>query len=253
METLIKKVKHGTVRADADQRCRRAGTARTRIPAIWGGELAEFLATVRQVSDRSRRCSWPAPLGFGDRRRRRPRRRSAAVAAGVENAARRGRSQTYPHDRAAFTQGLRAASRARSTRAPAWWGSRACGEVELATGRVIRKIDVPPPIFAEGLALVGDRLIQLTWQHGSALRLRPADVRASRASFTYRGEGWGLCHDGTQLVMSDGSSNLTIRNAADFSVIRTVARDAGRPAARSLERARMRRRRGLRQRVDARI
>ena len=91
-------------------------------------------------------------------------------------------------------------------------GQSSLREVELATGRVIRKIDVPPPIFAEGLALVGDQPDSAHVAERQGARLRPADVCA-QGEFTYRGEGWGLCHDGSELVMSDGSANLTIRRA----------------------------------------
>ncbi len=142
-----------------------------------------------------------------------------AVAAGVENL-RVEVLKTYPHDRKAFTQGL-VLHQGTFYESTGLVGQSTLRQVELATGRVIRKIDVPPPYFAEGLALVGDRLMQLTWQHGKAF-VYDRRTFAKQNELTYRGEGWGLCHDGTNLVMSDGSSNLTIRNASDFTVIRTV-------------------------------
>ena len=68
-----------------------------------------------------------------------------------------------------------------------------------------------PDLFGEGLALVGDRLVQLTWQEETALVWDPADLSSRRASSRYEGEGWGLCaHDGSRLVMSDGSDRLTV-------------------------------------------
>jgi glutamine cyclotransferase len=128
--------------------------------------------------------------------------------------------KTYPHDRAAFTQGL-VLHQGVLYESTGLVGKSSLRQVELETGRVIRKIDVPPPYFAEGLALAGDRLIQLTWQHGRAF-IYDRRTLARQGEFTYRGEGWGLCHDGKQLVMSDGSANLTYRNASDFTVARTV-------------------------------
>jgi glutaminyl-peptide cyclotransferase len=86
---------------------------------------------------------------------------------------------------------------------------------------VIRKVDVPPPIFAEGLTLVGDRLVQLTWQNGKAL-VYSRQSFAPVGEFAYRGEGWGLCTAGAELVMSDGSATLTFRRPTDFSVVRTL-------------------------------
>jgi glutamine cyclotransferase len=86
---------------------------------------------------------------------------------------------------------------------------------------VIRKVDVPAPLFAEGLAVAGDTLIQLTWQHGRAL-VYDKRTFARQREFSYRGEGWGLCHNGSELVMSDGSDTLTFRKPSDFSVARTL-------------------------------
>jgi glutaminyl-peptide cyclotransferase len=128
--------------------------------------------------------------------------------------------RTYPHDRAAFTQGLVLDS-GRLYESTGNVGQSTLREVELDTGRVIRKVDVPPPLFAEGLALVDNRIIQLTWKHGRAL-VYDRRTFAKQSELTYRGEGWGLCHDGAQLVMSDGSDALTIRKPADFAVVRTL-------------------------------
>jgi glutamine cyclotransferase len=128
--------------------------------------------------------------------------------------------QTYPHDRAAFTQGL-VFDDGRLLESTGLVGQSSLREVELATGRVIRKIDVPRPIFAEGLALVGDELIQLTWRTQLAIRYdRRSFTR--RGEFAYQGEGWGICYDGRQLVMSNGSADLTVRRPTDFSVTRTI-------------------------------
>jgi len=129
--------------------------------------------------------------------------------------------RSYPHDKDAFTQGL-LLDGGKLYESTGLVGRSSLREVDLETGRVIRKVDVPPPIFAEGLALAGDRLIQLTWQNNRALQYDRRTF-ASRGEFTYPGEGWGLCTAGDQLVMSDGSANLTIRRAADFGVVRTVA------------------------------
>ena len=129
--------------------------------------------------------------------------------------------QTYPHDRAAFTQGL-LLDNGKLFESTGQVGQSSLREVELKTGRVIRKVDVPPPVFAEGLAVTGNTLIQLTWQNGRALVYDKRSF-ARTGEFTYKGEGWGLCTSGEELVMSDGSSNLTFRRAKDFSVLRTVA------------------------------
>jgi len=128
--------------------------------------------------------------------------------------------RSYPHDRAAFTQGLLLHA-GRLYESTGLVGQSTLREVEVETGRVIRTTNVAPPIFAEGLTLVGDRLIQLTWQNGKAL-LYDRQSFARQGEFTYQGEGWGLCTAGDKIVMSNGSSSLTIRSPKDFSVQNTI-------------------------------
>ncbi len=153
-----------------------------------------------------------------------PREQTGAPKAATTSSTERLKVQvlrSYPHDRAAFTQGLLIDS-GKVFESTGLVGQSTLREVELQTGRVIRKVDVPRPIFAEGLAVVGDNLIQLTWQSGKAL-VYDKRTFARAGEFSYRGEGWGLCTSGNELVMSDGSANLTFRRATDFSVVRTVA------------------------------
>jgi glutaminyl-peptide cyclotransferase len=135
---------------------------------------------------------------------------------------------TYPHDPEAFTQGL-------LWHEGALWestgqhGQSELRQVELQSGRVLRRVKLAPDFFAEGLARVGERFFQLTWQEGLALvwdarRLEEVD------RFRYRGEGWGLCFDGQRLVMSDGSSTLTFRDPVTFAETgRVEVRMWGRP------------------------
>ncbi len=136
--------------------------------------------------------------------------------------------QTYPHDPNAFTQGLVLAG-GRLFESTGLEGRSSLREVDLATGRVLRKLDVPEPVFAEGLALVGTRLFQITWKHQTAYTYE-RDTFAKGPSFPYTGEGWGLCHDGQELVMSDGSARLTFRGPETFRATReVVVREGGRP------------------------
>ena len=128
--------------------------------------------------------------------------------------------QNYPHDAGAFTQGLlmRNGLLYEST---GLVGRSSLREVELATGQVQRIHDIPAPFFAEGLALVGEQLIQLTWTNQVAFLYDRASF-ASQGQFTYTTQGWGLCYDGTHLVMSDGTSLLYFRDPATFQVVRSV-------------------------------
>jgi glutaminyl-peptide cyclotransferase len=86
---------------------------------------------------------------------------------------------------------------------------------------VLRERPLPRDQFGEGLALVGNRLYVLTYREGVA---NVYDGRTFRQAGTrrYRGEGWGLCYDGTRLVQSNGSSRLTFRDPATFRAARSV-------------------------------
>lgn len=93
--------------------------------------------------------------------------------------------------------------------------------MEPTTGRVVRKRRLSDRLFAEGLALVGDELYQLTWTSGRAFVLRQNDFSLVR-EHRYSGQGWGLAYDGERLVMSDGSATLRFRDPHTFRVVREV-------------------------------
>jgi glutaminyl-peptide cyclotransferase len=133
--------------------------------------------------------------------------------------------ESYPHDPGAFTQGLVLAG-GRLFESTGLEGRSSLREVELKTGKVLRKLDVPAPIFAEGLALVGTRLFQITWKHGQALTY-DRDSFKKGATFEYDGEGWGLCYNGQDIVMSDGSARLTFRGPETFRPVRELTVRAG--------------------------
>ena len=128
--------------------------------------------------------------------------------------------QTYPHDRDAFTQGLiwRDGILYEST---GLVGRSSLRKVDLASGAVKQQVAVAAPYFAEGLAEVGNRLFQLTWQHGRVF-VYDKNTLNRVGEMSYQGEGWGLCHDGRSLIMSNGSDALTVRDPQTFAVTRTI-------------------------------
>ena len=136
---------------------------------------------------------------------------------------------TFPHDSSSFTQGL-VFHDGQFYESTGLEGESTLRRVEIATGRTLQRVDVPPQYFAEGLALVGDELLQLTWQSKIGFVYDRASFQMKR-TFTYNTEGWGIAYDGTsQLVMSDGSDTLTFLDPKTFAVTRTLkVQDAGRP------------------------
>jgi len=126
------------------------------------------------------------------------------------------------HDREAFTQGLVLGPDGRLFESTGWRGQSSVREVDPLTGSVLRSRSQPDQQFSEGLALVGDELVQLTWQAGVARRYQ-ADTFEVVRRHRYRGEGWGLCYDGERLVMSDGSDKLTFRDVETFKKLGSVS------------------------------
>lgn len=128
--------------------------------------------------------------------------------------------RTFPHDRQAFTQGLvyEGGFLYEST---GLFGSSSLRKVELETGQVLKKIDIESQFFAEGLALFGGRAIQLTWttQVGFIYDQESFD---RIGGFTYSGEGWGLTHDGSSLIMSNGTDEIRFLDPTNFQVRRTI-------------------------------
>ncbi len=138
---------------------------------------------------------------------------------------------SYPHDPDAFTQGLAWAD-GRLFESTGQLGHSSLREVELATGRVLRRAALAPWLFGEGIAAVGDRIVQLTWHQQQAF-VRDRDTFELRATFTYPGEGWGLAWDGRRLIMSDGSATLFFRDPETFAEQgRITVTDAGAPVTR---------------------
>ncbi len=126
---------------------------------------------------------------------------------------------SIPHDPEAFTQGLLVHD-SRLYESTGIVGRTSLREIDLHTGEILRKINVPK-IFGEGLAFFDGKFVQITYQDMRAFVYNARDFRFLE-EFAYTGEGWGLTFDGESLVMSDGSENLTFRDPRTFEVRRQV-------------------------------
>ena len=135
---------------------------------------------------------------------------------------------TWPHDRKAFTQGL-VFHQGALLESTGLNGHSTLRRVELLTGRVLQQIQLPSQYFAEGLALVGSNLFQLTWQNEKCFVYDLESFRQEK-EFVYSGEGWGLTTDSQSLIMSNGTDQLRFLDPKTFTVTRTVkVGAAGRP------------------------
>ncbi|MEV4310932.1 glutaminyl-peptide cyclotransferase [Actinocrispum sp. NPDC049592] len=127
---------------------------------------------------------------------------------------------TLPHDTSAFTEGLEFDG------TTLYEGTGLEGQsqiriTDVSTGAVTKKADLPDPMFGEGITIVGDKLWQLTYKDGVAIQ-RDKNTLAELKRATYTGEGWGLCHDGKRLVMSNGTDELTFRDPDTFAQVGSV-------------------------------
>lgn len=123
--------------------------------------------------------------------------------------------EEIPHDPAAFTQGLELADGV-LYEGTGLEGKSSIRRVDPATGEVTEQSDLPADLFGEGITVAGDSIWQITWQDGVAIR-RDKSTLAEQERVSYDGEGWGLCHDGDRLIMSDGTDHLTFRDVDTFA------------------------------------
>ena len=126
----------------------------------------------------------------------------------------------YPHDPQAYTQGL-LYENGYLYESTGLNGRSSLRMVDLETGRVLQKADVPQNYFAEGLASWGSSLIQLTWQSHIAFVYDRFSFRLLH-TFTYQGEGWGLTTSSKNLIMSDGTATLRFFDPGTFREVRHI-------------------------------
>jgi len=126
----------------------------------------------------------------------------------------------WPHDSNAFTQGLILVD-GKLLESTGQEGSSSLRRVELETGKILKKVDVPVPYFAEGIAVLNAKIYQLTWQHQLGF-IYDLQTFERVGDFKYQGEGWGLTTDGTSLIMSDGSNRLRFIDPSNSRVTKTI-------------------------------
>lgn len=128
---------------------------------------------------------------------------------------------TIPHDTSAFTEGFEI------DQGTLWEGTGLAGrsqlrELDPATGAVRRSVPLPGQLFGEGIAVVGDRIWQLTYQDDTVLEWDRATLTPMR-QLPLDDEGWGLCFDGTRLVRSNGRAELHFQDPTTFAPTGSVA------------------------------
>ena len=126
----------------------------------------------------------------------------------------------YPHDETAFTQGL-LIDNGVLYESTGIRGDSSLRCVELETGEILRFHALPNQYFGEGITIFDDKIIQLTWQSNKGFVYDKESFELLQ-EFSYSTEGWGITHNGSQLIMSDGTSTLHFLDSETFQKIGQV-------------------------------
>ncbi|MEC3913517.1 glutaminyl-peptide cyclotransferase [Nocardia sp. CDC160] len=135
---------------------------------------------------------------------------------------------TRPHDPGAFTEGLEVDGSV-LYESTGLSGHSYIQATDLSSGAELARVDLPAPLFGEGITRVGDLLWQLTYKDGIAIARDPATLTEIRRT-RFDGEGWGLCTRGNRVLMSNGGATLTFRDPQTFAVTGTVTLTSHRDA-----------------------
>jgi glutamine cyclotransferase len=122
---------------------------------------------------------------------------------------------SFPHDSTAFTQGLTFID-GELYEGTGLNGHSSIRRVELGTGKVLQRCDLPQKYFGEGITIWEDKLVQLTWKSKTGF-IYDRRTFVMRSSFSYPTSGWGLTHDDKRFIMSDGSDTIYFRDPETFA------------------------------------
>jgi glutamine cyclotransferase len=130
----------------------------------------------------------------------------------------------YPHDKDAYTQGLFFYNDY-LYESTGLYGQSSLRKVQISNGDVIKKINIAPLYFCEGIVKLADKIYQLTWESHKGFIY---DLDFTKiGEFSYPGEGWGITTDGKYLIISDGSNYLSFYEPATMNIIKTISVEDG--------------------------
>ncbi|MEL7497057.1 MAG: glutaminyl-peptide cyclotransferase [Planctomycetota bacterium] len=128
----------------------------------------------------------------------------------------------YPHDQTAFTQGL-VMHDGCLWESTGRYGESTMRRINLSTGEVLNQFPLGEDLFGEGMTVFDGKFYQITWKEGKAFVYTFADDEFQVVKeFEYEGEGWGLTHDDTHLIFSDGSREIKFLDPETFEEVRSL-------------------------------
>lgn len=128
--------------------------------------------------------------------------------------------ESYRHDPKAFTQGLEIYD-GYLYEGTGRYGKSSLRKVEIQSGSVLKKENLAPEYFGEGITILNNKIYQLSWKENTAF-VYDLDFNLIK-KFNYQGEGWGLSNNGEFLIMSDGSENLYYRDPETFELVKKIS------------------------------
>ena len=127
----------------------------------------------------------------------------------------------YPHDTAAFTQGLEI-YQGKLMEGTGLVGRSSLRRVDYKTGKILERREVAKPFFGEGITILNDTLYQLTWEN-KVVFVYNAKTLAPIRQMAWSGQGWGLTNDGTNLYISDGTDKIYVVRPADLKLQKVIS------------------------------
>lgn len=127
----------------------------------------------------------------------------------------------YPHSTSSYTEGFFYLD-GLFYEGTGLQGHSAVLAVQPETGKIVRKVNIAPEYFGEGIVDWGPYIYEWTWTTHVCFVYELATFRLVK-KFSYNGEGWGMTRTRDQIITSDGSDTLTFRNPETFEPQRTIS------------------------------
>lgn len=128
--------------------------------------------------------------------------------------------KTFPHDNTAFTQGLTIEGgklfESTGQNSNSW-----IAEVDIATGAQDKKVQLEKKYFGEGISILNNKIYQLTWQNKTGF-IYDLKTFQKLGEFQYEHEGWGITHNGVNLIVSDGTDKLYFLDTLNLQKMSTI-------------------------------
>lgn len=175
----------------ADLRSFNPGTKRLLVKCYYNGTHENHSATIRLVSD-----IVPAKYSFKI-------------------------IKTYPHDKGAYTQGLEY-YQGFLYEGTGNYGESSLRKLKIENGEILKYRNLPSEIFGEGITRIDGKIYQITYKSQVGFVYDENTFELRRKIFYQNKEGWGLCNNGSEILMSDGSHIIYFMDTEYFSVIRKI-------------------------------